>query len=58
MSGRVFYSYRVSHAIDDLKTHAEKIRVAGKEAIHRLRNATETRGFVEFLNKLVVTPRP
>jgi hypothetical protein len=49
MSGRVFYSYRVSHAIGDLKTHAEKIRVAGKEAIHRLRNATETRGFVEFL---------
>lgn len=36
-------------SIDDLKTHAEKIRVAGKEAIHRLRNATETRGFMEFL---------
>jgi hypothetical protein len=35
--------------IDDLKTHAEEVRVAGKKAIARLRDATETRGFIEFL---------
>lgn len=36
-------------SIDELKTHAEEVRVAGKKAIQRLRNATETRGFLEFL---------
>jgi hypothetical protein len=35
--------------IDDLKTHGEEVRVAGKKAIARLRDATETRGFIEFL---------
>ncbi|WP_457796573.1 hypothetical protein [Methylocystis sp. S23] len=35
--------------IDDLKTHADEVRVAGKKAIARLRDATETRGFIEFL---------
>lgn len=39
----------LENSIDDLKTHAEEIRVAGKQAIQRLRNATETRGFLEFL---------
>lgn len=34
---------------DDLKTHCEEVRVAGKKAIARLREATETRGFLEFL---------
>lgn len=35
--------------IDDLKTHGDEVRVAGKKAIARLRDATETRGFLEFL---------
>lgn len=36
-------------SIDDLKTHAEEVRVVGKKAIQRLRNATETQGFLQFL---------
>lgn len=36
-------------SIDDLKTHAEAVRVVGKKAIQRLRNATETQGFLQFL---------
>ncbi|QGM98899.1 hypothetical protein [Methylocystis parvus] len=35
--------------IDDLKTHGEEVRIAGKKAIARLREATETRTFWEFI---------
>jgi len=35
--------------IDDLMTHAEEVRVAGKKAVARLREGAETRGFLEFL---------
>lgn len=35
--------------IDDLMTHAEEVRVAGKKALARLREGAESRGFLEFL---------
>jgi hypothetical protein len=35
--------------IDNLMTHAEEVRVAGKKAVARLREGAETRGFLEFL---------
>lgn len=36
--------------VDDLKTHSDEVRVAGKRAIARLRNATETRSFGRFIS--------
>jgi hypothetical protein len=35
--------------IDDLMTHAEEVRVAGKKALARLREGAESRNFLEFL---------
>jgi hypothetical protein len=35
--------------IDDLMTHAEEVRVAGKKALARLREGAESRSFLEFL---------
>lgn len=35
--------------IDDLMTHAEEVRVAGKKALARLRDGAESRSFLEFL---------
>jgi hypothetical protein len=39
----------LDRSIDDLKTHAEHVRVVGKKAIQRLREGAETYGFLKFL---------
>jgi hypothetical protein len=39
----------LDRSINDLHTHAEHVRVAGKKAIERLRRGAVTRGFLEFL---------